>query len=141
MFRIKTLNKWANKHTYYPLDLIRFSLGIFLFIKGMEFVGSTQQFVDILKPLQELQGIGMIAIHYVVPAHLIGGILIFFGLYTRWAILAQLPIIIAAVLINFNGEMVISNLITSVVVLTLCVFFFAYGSGKHSADYFFKMET
>ena len=32
MATIKSLNKWANAHTYYPLDLLRVALGVFLFI-------------------------------------------------------------------------------------------------------------
>ncbi|MDX1758160.1 MAG: DoxX family membrane protein, partial [Arenibacter algicola] len=30
MATIKSLNKWANAHTYYPLDLLRVALGVFL---------------------------------------------------------------------------------------------------------------
>lgn len=41
MGTIKTLNKWANAHTYYPLDILRIALGIFLFMKGVHFVSST----------------------------------------------------------------------------------------------------
>ena len=83
---------------------------------------------------------GMILIHYVAPAHFIGGIVIFFGLLTRWAIIAQLPILIGAVAINFIGEMDYNNLIMSSITLLTCVFFMLYGSGKHSADYYFKMQ-
>jgi putative oxidoreductase len=42
----------------------------------------------------------MFQVHYIASAHFLGGILIVFGLLTRWAILAQLPILIGAVLIN-----------------------------------------
>ena len=82
----------------------------------------------------------MITIHYVAPAHLMGGILIFFGLLTRWAIIAQLPILIGAVLINFLGEMNTTNLLISSIVLLLCIFFLFYGSGKNSVDYYMKMQ-
>ena len=69
-----------------------------------------------------------------------GGILIFFGLLTRWAIIAQLPILIGAVIINFIGEMNTFNLFISSITFFGCVFFMLYGSGKHSADYYFKMQ-
>ena len=82
----------------------------------------------------------MIAVHYVTPAHLIGGMLIVFGLLTRWAIIAQLPLILGAVIINFVGEMNAVNLILALVMLLLCVFFLVYGSGKHSVDYYMKMQ-
>jgi uncharacterized membrane protein YphA (DoxX/SURF4 family) len=136
---IKSLNKWANAHTYYPLDLLRIALGVFLFIKGINFIGNSQILVDLIKPVQNLAG-AMIVIHYVAPAHLIGGLLISFGLLTRWSVTAQLPLLIGAVFINFMGEMNVSNLIIACVILLLCVFFLFYGSGKHSVDYYLKMQ-
>ncbi len=140
MGTIKTLNKWANKHTYYPLDLLRIALGLFLFIKGLYFIGNTQMIMELIAPLKGFAG-SMLAVHYVAPAHLIGGLLIIFGLYTRWAVLTQLPIIIGAVLINFIGEMNTTNLILAITVFIVCVFFLFYGSGKHSTDYYLKMES
>ncbi|MAQ76194.1 MAG: DoxX family membrane protein [Aquimarina sp.] len=136
---IKSLNKWANAHTYYPLDLLRIALGVFLFLKGINFLANSQILVDLLTPVQNLVG-SVIVIHYVAPAHLIGGILIAFGLLTRWSVAAQLPLLFGAVVINFVGEMNIANLIIASVVLLLCVFFLFYGSGKHSADYYLKMQ-
>lgn len=139
MGTIKSLNKWANAHTYYPLDLLRIAFGAFLFIKGINFMGNTLQLLELAAPIQSVVG-EMIAIHYVAPAHFIGGILIAFGLLTRWACIAQLPILIGAVLINFAGEMIATNLILSLVALLLCVFFTLYGSGRHSVDKYLKMQ-
>jgi len=136
---IKSLNKWANAHSYYPLDLLRIALGVFLFIKGINFISNSQILVDLIKPVQNLAG-AMIVIHYVAPAHLIGGILIAFGLLTRWSVTAQLPLLIGAVIINFIGEMNAANLVVASIILLLCVFFLFYGSGKHSADYYLKMQ-
>ncbi len=136
---IKSLNKWANAHTYYPLDLLRIALGVFLFIKGINFVSNSQILVDLIKPIQNLAG-AMIVIHYVAPAHLIGGILIAFGLLTRWSVMAQLPLLIGAILINFIGEMNVANLIIASIIFLLCAFFLMYGSGKHSVDYYLKMQ-
>lgn len=139
MGTIKTLNKWANRHTYYPLDLLRIALGVFLVYKGLYFMGNTQMLMDLFKPFQNMAG-GMILMHYVAPAHLIGGLLITFGLLTRWAVIGQLPIIFGAVLINFIGIMNSNNLILSLVIVLLCVFFLFYGSGKNSVDYYLKMQ-
>jgi len=85
---IKSLNKWANAHTYYPLDLLRIALGVFL----------------------------------------------------RWSVAAQLPLLIGAVVINFVGAMNISNFITALIIFLICIFFLIYGSGKHSVDYYLKMQ-
>jgi uncharacterized membrane protein YphA (DoxX/SURF4 family) len=139
METIKTLNKWANAHTYYPLDVLRIALGVFLFIKGIHFMGNSEILVDLLKPMQNLAG-GMIMIHYVAPAHFIGGVLIAFGLLTRWAIIAQIPILLGAIIINFAGEFLMSNFLLATMTFLVCVFFMFYGSGKHSVDYYLKMQ-
>lgn len=139
MGHIKSLNKWANAHTSYLLDILRISLGSFLFIKGIDFMGNTQMLMELIKPIQSVVG-GMLVIHYVAPAHFIGGLLIAFGLLTRWAVVAQLPIIICAVIINFVGEMNTMNLILTIVVFLLCIFFLFYGSGRHSIDKYLKMQ-
>lgn len=139
MGRIKSLNKWANAHTYYPLDLARIFLGAFLFYKGIDFMGNTGILMDLLKPINSMVD-GMVLVHYVAPAHFVGGILIVFGLLTRWAIVAQLPILVVAILINFLGVMNTSNLLVAIAILVLCIFFLIYGSGKHSVDKYLKME-
>ncbi|PWL38430.1 DoxX family membrane protein [Flagellimonas aquimarina] len=139
MGTVKNLNKWANAHTYYPLDLVRVALGVFLFLKGVEFMTSHEQMAEIVRPFQEMPG-GMILLHYIAPAHFVGGFLIVIGLLTRWAVFAQLPILFGAVLTNFLGEMNTSNLILATIALLVCIFFLIYGSGKHSADYYLKMQ-
>lgn len=139
MDTIKALNKWANIHTYLPLDLLRIGLGVFLFTKGIFFMSSSQILIELLSPLQNWAG-SMFIIHYVAPAHFIGGLLIMFGLLTRWAILAQLPILIGAIAINFAGEMQMGNFILASITFLVCIFFLIYGSGKNSADYYFKMQ-
>ena len=139
MGTIKSLNKWANAHTYYPLDLLRVALGVFLFIKGVNFMGNTAMLLDIIKPLQSVTG-EMFVIHYIAPAHFVGGILIAFGLLTRWAIVAQLPILIGAVVINFVGDFSSNNLVLATVALALSLFFLVYGSGKHSVDKYLRMQ-
>lgn len=139
MGRIKTLNKWANAHTYYLLDLVRAALGVFLIVKGVDFMSNHQQMTEVMKPFESMPGSWLI-MHYVVAAHFIGGFLIVVGLLTRWAVVIQLPILIGAILVNFLGEMNAANLILAVVVLLACVFFMFYGSGKHSTDYYLKMQ-
>lgn len=139
METIKQLNKWANANSYYPLDVIRILLGAFIFYKGLYFMSNSLLLAHLIEPLKNYVG-EVILLHYVVPAHILGGILIIFGLLTRWALIAQIPILIGAVLINILGDMHMGNLITASVALLLSIFFIIYGSGKHSADYYFKMQ-
>jgi uncharacterized membrane protein YphA (DoxX/SURF4 family) len=139
MGTIKTLNKWANGHSYFPLDLLRIALGVFLFIKGVNFMADSVMLMQLFKPMENLAG-GMVIIHYVAPAHFLGGILIAFGLLTRWTIIAQIPILIGAIAINFVGELNSYNLMLATITFLICLFFLIYGSGKHSLDYYFKMQ-
>ena len=139
MATVKSLNKWANAHTYYSLDILRIIIGVFLFMKGVSFMTNSEYYTQLIEPIKNLGG-GMLIVHYVMAAHMVGGVMIIFGLLTRWAVIAQIPILLGAFLINFIGEMNLGNLILSFLLLAICVFFLFYGSGKHSADYYFKMQ-
>ncbi len=138
MDTVKKLNKWANAHTSYPIDALRIGLGVFLFFKGTTFLTNSQYLLDLFEPFNNFGG-AMLVIHYVAFAHLVGGVLIAVGLLTRLSIVTQLPILFGAILINFVGEMNYNNFVVATLCLGLCIFFLIYGSGKHSADYFFKM--
>lgn len=139
MGTIKSLNKWANKNSYYPIDLLRIALGILLFYQGVYFMSNLPILLELYEPIKPLIG-DVLLVHYIAPAHFVGGFLIVFGLLTRWAIIAQLPILVGAVLINFVGTMNTSNLILALAVLLICIFFLFYGSGKHSVDKYLKMQ-
>lgn len=136
---VKSLNKWANAHTSYWLDALRIAFGIFLIYKGASFITNTGEFDAVASSTNNFSG-GMISLHYIAIAHIMGGIMIIFGLLTRWAILAQLPILIGALAINFMGEMHMNNLLLASATLIVSIFFLFFGSGKHSADYLFKMQ-
>jgi putative oxidoreductase len=136
---VKGLNKWANAHSTIWFDAFRILLGAFLFYKGTYFISNSGEFENLIAPASNFLG-GMFAFHYVASAHIMGGIMVVFGLMTRWALIAQLPILIGALLINFIGEMNGINVLLSAVTLGLSMFYTVYGSGKHSADYFFKMQ-
>lgn len=58
------------------------ALGVILFLKGISFITNTQYLADLLSPIERIGG-GMIVLHYVASAHILGGILIFFGLLTK----------------------------------------------------------
>ncbi|MBA4744335.1 MAG: DoxX family protein [Muricauda sp.] len=139
MALIKSLNKWANARTYLLLDLIRVMLGIIFFVKGIEFMTNFTEMERMARPFEGVPG-GMFILHYIAPAHFVGGILIVVGLLTRWACIAQLPILLGAVLTNFLGEMDTNNLMLATIVLLATLFFIVYGSGKHSVDYYLKMQ-
>ena len=109
---VKGLNKWANAHTNYGLDILRVALGVFLIYKGASFITNSRSFEDLISPLSNFMG-GMLTFHYIAAAHIMGGVMIIFGLLTRWAIIAQLPILFGAVIVNFIGEFNATNLLLS----------------------------
>lgn len=115
------------------------TLGVFLFIKGISFITNLLYLQDLLSPIDKYGG-GMILYHYIAAVHIVGGVLIVFGLLTRRVIIAQLPILLGAIIINFMGEMHSQNIALSIVTLGICLIFLFYGSGKNSADYYFKMQ-
>lgn len=139
MNNVKRLNKWANAHTYFPVDLLRIALGVFLFVKGISFITNVQYLQDLISPIDKMGG-GMFLVHYIAPAHMVGGIMIVFGLLTRWAIIAQLPILLGAITVNLIGNMHSQSILLAFLTLVVCLFFLFYGSGKNSADYYFKMQ-
>jgi uncharacterized membrane protein YphA (DoxX/SURF4 family) len=139
MGTIKTWNKWANAHTYYGLYLLRVALGVFLIVKGITFMSDLDAFIAVMEPYEDMPG-SWIILHYVAAAHFVGGCFIVLGLLTRWAVAFQFPILVGAILANFLGEMVVANLMLALVIFLACTFFFVYGSGKHSADYYLKMQ-
>lgn len=139
MGQIKTLNKWANAHTYYALDLIRIALGVFLIYKMADFMSNQEAFAEVMRPFRDWPGSWMI-MHYIVGAHFVGGIFIIIGLLTRWAAALQIPILFGAVMVNFIGEWHSGQFFLAFGVLLVSLFFLLYGSGKHSVDYYLKMQ-
>ena len=83
------------------------------------------QMAEVMKPFQNMPG-GMLIMHYIAPAHFVGGFLIVIGLLTRWAVVVQFPILIGAILVNFLGEMNTANLILATIILLVCVFFMMF---------------
>lgn len=137
---IHNLNTWANRNSNISLDILRVLLGVFLFLKGVQFASQTEILVDLINPKSPNTATIFLA-HYVAMAHLAGGILVAFGLLTRLSIAIQFPILIGAVLINFTGELVEWNLLQAMFGLVIGGFFLFFGSGKHSVDYSLQLHV
>ena len=136
---INKLNKWTNSHNpFYVLDVMRWFLGGFLFLKGVDFMTDTQYLKELIAPNSEFLA-PIFIIHYVALAHISGGILIALGFLTRIAIAIQIPILIGALAVNFLISMNPGNLSEASFILLLSLFFVIVGSGNHSVDYSLKM--
>lgn len=140
MYILDKIDSWAERHHPKWIDVLRFLLGLILLYKGFYFISNTQAIVIMLQNTSlELWGITIA--HYVVAAHIMGGLLIAIGLLTRVAVLFQIPVLLGAVifvnlpkgLLSFHSETELS-----VLVLFLLVFFLIEGSGPLSVDEFIK---
>ncbi|MCO4291636.1 DoxX family protein [Solitalea sp. MAHUQ-68] len=136
---VQKTEHWGDTHHSHFLDVIRFILGLFIFIKGITFLSD-------MKPLQDLIStrfnyVPVFAVHYIAFAHLVFGPLLAIGLLTRFSAIVQIPILIGAVFfINMapGFDAINSELWLSIIVLLLLVFFFISGSGNWSVDEYMK---
>ena len=140
---MNVIQKWeAYGETHHPawIDSLRVLLGLIILIKGVAFIADTTALQQLIMR-SGFPFTTMAVAHYVVFAHLVGGILIILGLKTRVAILFQLPILIGAIfLVNLHQGMLTGNgeLLLSIFVLLLLVFFFFWGSGPVSVDSYLR---
>ncbi len=113
-------------------SLIRIFLGFALFIRGLIFVSDPATLTRIAGSEQNFY-----LFAYVAIGHLIGGLLLGVGYFTRLASLIQIPILIGAVFVIHLKQGLLSSgqsLEISVLVLFLLVIFFLFGSGKLSLE-------
>ena len=142
MGTISKVGHWADTHHPIWIDYIRIVLGLFIFYKGILFIGNTDRLMTLMTEI-DMGFVNMALAHYVAFAHLVGGLLIAMGLLTRFAIIFQLPILFFAVFfVNIRqGFLSVSNNLEfeiSLIVLILLIVFLIYGSGKVSIDEFMK---
>ena len=132
------LDKWSTTHPKLLL-LLRAALGVALVSKGISFMSDTIS----LKALLAQSGFGFLPdwIALVITwIHLLCGFLITIGLFTRLSALIQIPILIGAVVINLSSGIFMpgSELVFSLLILALLVFFLFEGGGELSLDDFIK---
>ena len=133
------LQQWSITHHPKWLVIVRVALGFSLILKGFYFISNS---VYLQNMLQQSNLSGMDWLKIVIPVlHLAGGSLIVAGVFTRWAVLIQIPILLGAVFfVNarhgvFAGQ---SELGLSLAILVLLCFFFAEGGGPISLDDYFR---
>lgn len=132
------LDKWSTTHPKLLL-LLRAALGVALVSKGISFMSDIMS----LKALLAQSGFAFLPDWIAVVItwiHLLCGFLITIGLFTRLSALIQIPILIGAVIINLSGGIFMpgSELVFSILILVLLVFFLFEGGGELSLDDFIK---
>ena len=130
------LELWGDRHHPKWLDIVRIALGIFLVYKGVDFLNNMSYLVNLMTSNKYPTSFWFIlAGHYTVFAHIAGGICLALGVFTRMACLIQIPILLGAVFfVSTNEEMLrpYSELLLSIIVLLLLIYFLIAGNGPWS---------
>ena len=120
------------------LDMLRIYLGLALIGKGYYFIRNLTELFDLTSSAVSYGD--FILAHYILLAHLVGGLCIVAGVFTRLAIFMNIPILFGAVtMIHLPEGLFQANqgLELSVLVLFLLCLSFYHGSGKFSVDGYF----
>ena len=130
---LQRFEQWGDAHHPKWLDLIRIVLGGFLFYKGVDFLNNSSAITGPLSTKTSFGNFVIISLsHYVVFAHILGGIMLILGFFTRFACLIQIPILIGAVFfISFASDVLkpYNELFISIIVLLLLFYFMVVGNG------------
>lgn len=133
---LERIELWGDSHHPKWLDIIRITLGIFLCYKGIDFLRNMGTLMGLMPINVEFDSFMYILLgHFVVFAHIVGGLLIVLGLFTRFACLIQIPILLTAIIfVNTRGDMMrpYSELFLSIIVLLLLIYFLIVGNGPWS---------
>ncbi len=138
------IEHWGERHHPKWVDIIRISLGLFLCYKGIQFPEHASLLIN--KIPNALSGNSFVLVmltHYILFAHLLGGILMITGVLTRFACLIQLPILLGAIIfINSYRELwqPFSELYISIIVFLLLVYFLVAGNGSWSLARFLEED-
>lgn len=135
---IQRVGHWGDTHHSKYLDILRIALGIFLCYKGVDFLYNMSEMMTLMTGNVPFGSLLLLFIgHFVVFAHIIGGFLMILGVLTRFAALIQIPILIGAIIfINSSGSLMrpYSELLISILVLLLLIFFLVVGNGPWSVS-------
>ncbi len=135
---------WLHSRPDVMMDLVRVYLGVALFFKGIYFMSNRDYLLQVLEKAGTWSIAPVAIAHYIVPAHLFGGVLLALGLLTRLAALVQVPILIGAVFyVHLPALTLMSveprqNLELSALVLFLTLLVCWHGSGPLSVDHLIR---
>lgn len=136
MNNIQRLEHWGEAHHPKYLDIIRIALGIFFVLKGIEFGQNSSSLSALVSHDLPFSGfMVLILTHYIIFAHVAGGFLLATGLLTRVACIAQMPVLVGAMILGSWDVMDhLSGLMLNLLLLAMVVWFFVIGSGPWSLD-------
>jgi uncharacterized membrane protein YphA (DoxX/SURF4 family) len=113
--------------------IFRVILGLTLFIKGVSFIRNKVLIETLISKNAILEKLTFL--NLLIPfIHILGGFFILIGIYTRIAILIQIPIIIAAIIFLFNSgsDAYPKEIAFAVTILIMLVIYLKFGDGFYS---------
>ena len=135
---MERIEYWGDHHHPRWMDIVRIALGIFLVYKGIDFLNNMSDLIGLMEDQTEFGSFAyVLAGHYTVFAHILGGLLLIFGVLTRFACLIQIPVLIGALFfLNSNKAMLrpYSELYITPIILLLLIYFLIAGNGPWSVN-------
>ena len=123
------------------IEILRIYFGLALFMKGIYFIMNMKEIFSMIS--YQFPYIDFLLAHYVVLAHIVGGICLTLGLFTRIAALANIPVLVSAMVFvqAKNGVLSTGSELELVVMVFMLLLFFAWqGSGIFSVDNYIKLS-
>lgn len=121
---------------HYPLWMValRVCLGLSLFIRGIQFIKNDTLFQQVITQSTYLQT--YLWLHFIIPwLHLLGGILILLGIFTRLATAVQIPVLVGAIFfVKQNSSLFLGayEIPFAIFILVLLIIFLIEGDGYFS---------
>ena len=113
--------------------IFRVILGLTLFIKGVSFIRNKVLIETLISKNAILEKLTFL--NLLIPfIHILGGFFILIGIYTRIAILIQIPIIIAAIIFLFDSgsDNYPKEIAFATTILIMLVIYLKFGDGFYS---------
>lgn len=123
---------WLDKNTTLAYSFIRIFLGGALFVRGILFFSDPAALTRIAGTQQMYWWYS-----YITIIHIVGGLMLAAGFFSRIGALIQFPVLIGAVFFVHLGMGLMNagqSLEFSALVLILLIIFFLFGSGQLSID-------
>jgi uncharacterized membrane protein YphA (DoxX/SURF4 family) len=143
MNMLQRLEHWGESHHPLWLEFVRIILGVFLCYKGVQFAQESSLMTLMIGNIPFNSFLLLLLSHYILFAHIMGGFLLAVGMLTRLAALIQIPILLGAIIfVNLSPSVLnqFSELLLSILVLLLLVYFAIAGSGPWSFDWYMDRD-
>jgi putative oxidoreductase len=143
MSTVIKMEHWADQHHPKWLEYLRILLGLILISKGIAYVVNKEQVINMIESSQYWVVHYAIA-HYVIGGYIACGLAIAIGLFTRVAVMFEIPALLGSMFfldLHKNLFALNSQIIYSVLIFALLLFFLLYGPGTLSFDYYIQKHT